>query len=155
MAEEWKRSYISSILPRGLSQIPTDSHSLRAGQNWYSILFAQHYKTVNIHRLVCLIGNLKVTWLIRQGLFRVPSSPDLTADSYQTGRWCDCIETETKYAATVFLPPQLLFFFFFSLFVLMQLLFKGGVYFVGKPADSNDGCSKYMRAIQLGPDRRW
>ena len=32
----------------------------------------------------------------------------------------------------------------------MQLLFEGGVYFVGKPADSNDGRSRYMLLIQLG-----
>ena len=30
-----------------------------------------------------------------------------------------------------------------------RLLLEGGVYFVGKPVDSNDGRIKYMRAIQL------
>ena len=31
-----------------------------------------------------------------------------------------------------------------------QLLFEGGIYSVGKPADSNDGWIRYMRAIKLG-----
>ena len=40
----------------------------------------------------------------------------------------------------------------FSLFVLVQLLFEGGIYmyFLGKPADSTDGRIRYMRVIQLG-----
>ena len=33
--------------------------------------------------------------------------------------------------------PRLLYLF--SLFILVQLLFEGGVYFVGELADSNDG----------------
>ena len=37
--------------------------------------------------------------------------------------------------------PQLLIF---SLLVLVWLLFKGGVHFVGKPADSNDGWIWYI-----------
>ena len=38
----------------------------------------------------------------------------------------------------------------FLLFVLVWLLFKGGVYFVGKSADTNGGWNRYMRVIQLG-----
>ena len=30
-------------------------------------------------------------------------------------------------------------YYFFLLFILVRLLFEGGIYFVGKPADSNDG----------------
>ena len=47
------------------------------------------------------------------------------------------------YTLTVFLQsmPRLLFF---SLFVLVGLLFKGGIYFVGKLADSKDGCIRYI-----------
>ena len=43
--------------------------------------------------------------------------------------------------------PQLLFY---SLFILVQLLIEGGVYFVGRLLDGNDGWIRYMRAIQLG-----
>ena len=32
----------------------------------------------------------------------------------------------------------------FSLFVLVGLLFKGGIYFVGKLADSKDDCIRYI-----------
>ena len=42
------------------------------------------------------------------------------------------------------------FFFFFLLFVLVQLLFNGGVCFIGKLADSNDSWIRYMWVIQLG-----
>ena len=40
----------------------------------------------------------------------------------------------------------------FSLFVLVRLLFEGGVYmyFLGKAVDSTDGRMRYMWAIQLG-----
>ena len=40
----------------------------------------------------------------------------------------------------------------FSLFLLVRLLFEGGIYmyFLGKPADSTDGRMRYMWAIQLG-----
>ena len=37
--------------------------------------------------------------------------------------------------------PRLLFF---SLHVLVQLLFEGGVYFFGKPADFKDGWIRYV-----------
>ena len=40
--------------------------------------------------------------------------------------------------------------FFFSRFVLVRQLFEGGVYFVGKPAESNDDWNRYVRMIQLG-----
>ena len=43
--------------------------------------------------------------------------------------------------------PQLLFY---SLFILVQLLIEGGVYFVGRLLDGNNGSIRYMRAIQLG-----
>ena len=39
---------------------------------------------------------------------------------------------------------------FFSLFVLVQLLIKGGVYFIGKPVDSNHDWIRYMEVIQPG-----
>ena len=39
---------------------------------------------------------------------------------------------------TVFLRSDAVATIFFSLFILVRLLFKGGVYFVGKPMDSND-----------------
>ena len=32
----------------------------------------------------------------------------------------------------------------FLLFVLVRLLFEGGVYFVGKPAGSNDDGNRYV-----------
>ena len=40
----------------------------------------------------------------------------------------------------------------FSLFLLVQLLFEGGIYmyFLGKAADSTDGRIRYIWAIQLG-----
>ena len=34
-----------------------------------------------------------------------------------------------------------------------QLLIKGGIYFIGKPVDSNDGM--YMRGDADRPDRHW
>ena len=40
------------------------------------------------------------------------------------------------------------FFFFFLLHVSVWLLFKGGVYFFGKPADINDSWIRYVRAMQ-------
>ena len=43
--------------------------------------------------------------------------------------------------------PQLLFY---SLFILAQLLIEGGVYFVGRLLDGNNGWIRYMLAIQLG-----
>ena len=42
-----------------------------------------------------------------------------------------------------------IFLLFFSLSVLVWLLFEGGIYFVWKPADSNDKWNKYTWAIQL------
>ena len=39
---------------------------------------------------------------------------------------------------------------FFSLFILVWLLFKGSVYFIGKLADISDDWNRYMLAIQLG-----
>ena len=41
-----------------------------------------------------------------------------------------------------------LFFFFFLLHVSVWLLFEGGVYFFGKPADINDSWIRYIRAMQ-------
>ena len=38
----------------------------------------------------------------------------------------------------------------FSLFILVWLLFEGGIYFIGTPPDSNDGWIRYMWALQLG-----
>ena len=51
---------------------------------------------------------------------------------------------------TVFLRSDAVATIFFSLFILVRLLFKGGVYFVGKPMDSNDSWNKHMHALQLG-----
>ena len=48
-----------------------------------------------------------------------------------------------------YLPYFFNWLLFLLLLVLGRLLFKGGVYFVGKPADSNDGWNKYMRTLQL------
>ena len=33
---------------------------------------------------------------------------------------------------------------------MLWLLFEGGIYFIGKPVDSNNGWIRYMQAIQLG-----
>ena len=33
---------------------------------------------------------------------------------------------------------------------MLWLLFEGGIYFVGKPVDSNNGWIRFMQAIQLG-----
>ena len=43
--------------------------------------------------------------------------------------------------------PRLLFF---SLFVLLQLLFEGGIFSFGKLADINNGRVKYVHVMQLG-----
>ena len=42
--------------------------------------------------------------------------------------------------------PQL--FPFFLLLIFVWLLFEGGMYFLGKPADTNDGWTTYVKAIQ-------
>ena len=58
---------------------------------------------------------------------------ETTVSSSQT-----TIFLQSDAAATIFLAV-----------CFMRLLFEGGVYFVGKPADSNNDWNRYMRAIQI------
>jgi len=45
---------------------------------------------------------------------------------------------QSTYVHTIFLRSDAMDIIF-SLLVFMQLLFEGGIYFLGKPADINDG----------------
>ena len=55
------------------------------------------------------------------------------------------VNTVLLYCCTL---PYFFAYYFFSLLVIVRLLFEGGVYFFGKPADINDGWIRYVQAIQ-------
>ena len=83
--------------------------------------------------------------------------------------WCLCISAHHQKNALYLCSPSALYpcilkhillpdtysissirLLFLLLFVLVWLVFKGGLYFVGKLVDSNGGWNKYMWAIQIG-----
>ena len=58
------------------------------------------------------------------------------------------ISIQILYYCTAVLYRISLSTIFYSLLVIVWLLFEGGVYFFGKPADINDGWIRYVQAIQ-------
>ena len=91
--------------------------------------------------LMCIYSNQDIEWL-DLGVHIFLKCTNITTV-------CVYMASKTWIMTTIFLRSDTTLLFF-MLFALVQLLFEGSFYFIGKPVDSDDGWKKYMRAIQLG-----